>query len=208
MRNFWNLCQWPSFMSIYGNFEHRPISRKLCPQSENKLNFDPHWQRVYVELWPMAKFHANYGNFGNQLYLRNRCPYSKNNCQIANFDPLGQKERLCATSGTFPSGQVSCPNMVISKIGLYLGNRCLQSENQALFEPCGIERVLCATSGTFANGQISCPNVAILKINPYVNEPKFYTGTFDLLVFKVILGSFGALVSKWPVTRKQLTENR
>ncbi len=27
-------------------------------------------------------------------------------------------------------------------------------------------------------------------------------GTFDLLVLKVILGSFGALVSKWPVTRK------
>ncbi len=29
-------------------------------------------------------------------------------------------------------------------------------------------------------------------------------GTFDHVVFKVILGSFGALVSKWPVTRKQL----
>ncbi len=29
-------------------------------------------------------------------------------------------------------------------------------------------------------------------------------GTFDLLVFKVILGSFIALVSKWPVTQKRL----
>ncbi len=29
-------------------------------------------------------------------------------------------------------------------------------------------------------------------------------GTFDLLVFKVILRSFGALVSKWPVTQKWL----
>ncbi len=29
-------------------------------------------------------------------------------------------------------------------------------------------------------------------------------GTFDLLVFKVILGLFSALVSKWPVTRKTL----
>ena len=28
--------------------------------------------------------------------------------------------------------------------------------------------------------------------------------TFDLLVFKVILGSFGAFVLKWPVTRKRL----
>ncbi len=27
----------------------------------------------------------------------------------------------------------------------------------------------------------------------------------DLLVFNVILGSFRALASKWPVTRKQLT---
>ncbi len=28
-------------------------------------------------------------------------------------------------------------------------------------------------------------------------------GTFDLLVLKVILGSFNVFVSKWPVTRKQ-----
>ncbi len=28
--------------------------------------------------------------------------------------------------------------------------------------------------------------------------------TFDLLTFNVILGSFGVLLSKWPVTRKQL----
>ncbi len=28
---------------------------------------------------------------------------------------------------------------------------------------------------------------------------------FDLLVSMVILGAFGELVSKWPVTRKQLT---
>ncbi len=29
--------------------------------------------------------------------------------------------------------------------------------------------------------------MTILKINPSVNEPKFYTGAFDVLVFKVIL---------------------
>ncbi len=39
----------------------------------------------------------------------------------------------------------------------------------------------------------------------YVNETKFYTGTFDILVFNVILGSFGALVSKWPVTQTQVS---
>ncbi len=30
-------------------------------------------------------------------------------------------------------------------------------------------------------------------------------GTFELIVFKVILGSLGAFVSKWHVTRKWLT---
>ncbi len=29
-----------------------------------------------------------------------------------------------ATSGTLSNYQVSCPNMAILKIGLYLGNRC------------------------------------------------------------------------------------
>ncbi len=29
-------------------------------------------------------------------------------------------------------------------------------------------------------------------------------GTLDLVVLKVILGLFGAIVSKWPVTRKRL----
>ena len=33
-------------------------------------------------------------------------------------------------------------------------------------------------------------------------------GTYGLLVFKVNLGSFGALVSKWPVTGKQLAVER
>ena len=31
---------------------------------------------------------------------------------------------------------------------------------------------------------------------------------FEILVFKIILGSFGTLVSKWPVTRKQLAVER
>ncbi len=32
--------------------------------------------------------------------------------------------------------------------------------------------------------------------------------TFDLVVFEVILGSFGALCLKWPVTRKRLVVER
>ncbi len=33
-------------------------------------------------------------------------------------------------------------------------------------------------------------------------------GTFDLLVFKVILSSFGALVSKWFITLKRMVVER
>ncbi len=47
--------------------------------------------------------------------------------------------------------------------------------------------------------------MAILKINQCVNEPKFYTGTIDVLMFTVIFGLFGAFVSKWTVTRKQVS---
>ncbi len=64
---------------------------------------------------------------------------------------------------------------------------------------------VCETSGTLANGKVSCPNMEISKMGPYVNEPKFCTGTFDLLVFKVMLGSFGALVFKWPVAQTQVS---
>ena len=40
------------------------------------------------------------------------------------------------------------------------------------------------------------------SIVPFICIP--VCGTFDPLVFKVILGSFGALVSDWPVTQKRL----
>ncbi len=40
---------------------------------------------------------------------------------------------------------------------------------------------------------------------PYINQPKLYTGTYDLLMFDVIVGSFGTLVSKWDVTCKQVS---
>ena len=47
--------------------------------------------------------------------------------------------------------------------------------------------------------------MAISTINDKLNEPKFYTGTFDLLVFKVILGSSQIGLA---VTRKQLGVRR
>ncbi len=52
---------------------------------------------------------------------------------------------------------------------------------------------------------IPCPSMALLEIGPYmyVNEPKFQSGTFDLLVFRVILESRGAHISKWPETRNR-----
>ena len=36
----------------------------------------------------------------------------------------------------------------------------------------------------------------------------YIRGTYDLIVFKVILGSFGAIVSKWPVSQKGLVVER
>ncbi len=54
-----------------------------------------------------------------------------------------------------------------------------------------------ATSGTLANGQVPCPNIGIWKIGPHINEPKFYTHVpFDLLVFGVIWGPLGTIISK------------
>ena len=47
--------------------------------------------------------------------------------------------------------------------------------------------------------------MGISKIGLYINEPKLYIGTFELFVFDVILGSFGILISKWPVTRKPVS---
>ncbi len=42
-----------------------------------------------------------------------------------------------------------------------------------------------------------------LKFGSWDNS-NTYMSTFDLVVFKVILGSFGGLVSKLPVPRKRL----
>ncbi len=42
----------------------------------------------------------------------------------------------------------------------------------------------------------------------YVYEPKFYTGTLDLLVLTVTLGSFGAPVFKMACNLKQVSIQR
>ncbi len=65
-------------------------------------------------------------------YLRNGCLQSEIKLKSA---LLGQKEGICATSGTLANGQVSFPNMAILKIGLYLRNGCPQSENNFNFYP-------------------------------------------------------------------------
>ncbi len=72
------------------------------------------------------------------LYLVNRCPQSKNKL---NFDPLVQKEVICATSGTLATCQVSCPNMAILKNGLYLGNHYPQSKISSILTPWGRKSV-------------------------------------------------------------------
>ncbi len=47
-----------------------------------------------------------------------------------------------ATSGTLGNGQVSCPNMAILKIGVYLRNRCLQIEKKLNFDPLGEQDII------------------------------------------------------------------
>ncbi len=46
--------------------------------------------------------------------------------------------------------------------------------------------------------------VKISKRYSYSFESFQYWKTFDLLVFRIILGSFSALGPKWPVTLKRL----
>ncbi len=54
----------------------------------------------------------------------------------------------------------------------------------------------------FVSDQVSCPNMGISKIGPYVNEPRFYTGAFALLVFKVILGVIWCICLKMACNSK------
>ncbi len=54
------------------------------------------------------------------------------------------------TSGTLATCQVSCPNMAILKIGLYLRNHCPQSKNNLNIDSLWQKEGICATSGTLA----------------------------------------------------------
>ena len=78
-----------------------------------------------------------------------------------------------ATSGTFAHGQVSCPNMAILKIGPYLENFCLQSENKLNCDPMVYpDRKYMCNFWNMAIDQVSCPNTVILEIGPYYTKTK------------------------------------
>ncbi len=62
------------------------------------------------------------------------------------WDSGGSLGSICATSGTLPNGQVSCPNMAILKIGLYLGSHYPYSKIKLNFDPLGYKEGICATS--------------------------------------------------------------
>ncbi len=75
-------------------------------------------------LWPMVKFHPRkYGSFENRPMSETAA--SRGKIIKLNFDPLGYKESICATSGTLDNGQASCPNMAILKIGLHVSQKPL-----------------------------------------------------------------------------------
>ncbi len=67
-----------------------------------------------LTLWPMEKC-----KIANALEMASR---RAKRDEI--WDSGGTLGTICAISGTLANVQVSCPNMVIFKIGPYLGNRC------------------------------------------------------------------------------------
>ncbi len=100
------------------------------------------WGRkwVYVEHWPMAKFHVQIWHFWKLARISETA--ARRAKIILNFDPLGWKEVIHATSGTLTNGQVSCANMAVLKIGPYLpgtlvnGQVCSQLECQGPWASC------------------------------------------------------------------------
>ncbi len=61
--------------------------------------------------WP--SFMPKYGNFENRPVSRKPLPIEE---KKVNFNPLGEKEGICATFGTLANGQVSSSNMAVLKI--------------------------------------------------------------------------------------------
>ncbi len=129
-------------------------------------------------------------------YLGNRCPSSTSTLwgrkrvylYLCNFWNFGQWPSFMPKYGNFENGPVSR-------------------------KPLPVERKLSFISTTLNRKRVYVKLLEHLPMAKFhaeifqflkscINEPKFCAGTFDLLVFKVSLESFGALVSKWHETRK------
>ncbi len=97
------------------------------PQRKTQWNLGlgGYFRKCMCNFWPffqIPSFMPKYGSFGNLSVSRKPLPVEQKN--KLNFDPLGWKEGICPTSGPFFKFQLSCPNIAILKICLYLGNRC------------------------------------------------------------------------------------
>ncbi len=118
-----------SLMPKYGNFENRPISRKLLPIEckKHKPNFDL-WgrNRVYVQLPASDQVHTQIWQFWKSARISETSIHRAKTSSI--WTPYGRKS-VCAMSGTFANKEGPCatflnffansrfsPNMEIMKI--------------------------------------------------------------------------------------------
>ena len=139
---------------------------KCSLQSKNKLNYmTPQGRkRVYVQrldLLSATKFNAQIRQFWISACISETAAHRAKISSIST--PCDRKKLYVQLLVNFGQLPISCPNMAILKIGLYLGNHCIQSKNKLNFIPLGQKESICAPSGTLASVQVSCPNVAILK---------------------------------------------
>ncbi len=118
--NFWNWLQaqiW-KFGKFLACISETDVHRAKISSISNPLG------KTRAHVWNFSQipgFMSKYRNLNKKdPYLENSCPKNENKLT---FDQ-GSKESTYATSGTFFEFQVSCPNMAILKIDLYLENWC------------------------------------------------------------------------------------
>ena len=107
---------------------------------------------------------------------------------------------------------VSQKGLVVERNGVKFMNHAHYLYIYRVIWPCGVQ-------GQFGVIQCTCLKMACIskRAGHRAKRSEIWDswtiviniwGTFELVGFKVILGSFGALVSKWPVSRKGLVVER
>ena len=122
-------------------------------------------QVIYVQLlevWPLAKFHPKYGDFENWPVSRKppEIPQSKNKL---NFDPLGQKERICVCNfwnfGDLPR--------FMPKYGNHISETALHRPKiSSISTPPGVEREYMCNFWNFGQLAIFMPKYSNLENRP------------------------------------------